>query len=90
MAKFTEVEANASKIVEAQTKTVDGEHEYWMLGVICADGHKHKWQNYTLSSDASKEDVEAAIKKHLTEVEEKRVPKNVVKYKSYLQDWYLE
>ena len=67
MALFTESQANACTITKVK-KMMVGDTCSWGLGVKDADGNHYDWINYTLASDASKDDIKASIKAKLLEL----------------------
>ena len=67
MGLMTSSQANACTITKVK-KMMVGDTCSWGLGVKDADGNHYDWINYTLASDASKDDIKASIKAKLLEL----------------------
>jgi hypothetical protein len=63
---FTTSEANASKIVRMEKVQSNGTHEYWVFGIKDNEGNYIDWQDYTLSSSATKSNIKTRIIEYLT------------------------
>ena len=70
MALFTESQANACTITQVK-RMVSGSDCSWGLGAKDANGTHYNWLDNTLASDASKNDIKAAVKAKLLELDKK-------------------
>jgi len=72
MAKFTQTQARACKIVRMEQKKNGSSHVSWIFGVTDADGNYYDWQDTSTAGNASKATIKTAIETHLKDNLEKR------------------
>ena len=56
----------ASKIKQMKREYVNETFHHWVFRVLGSDGNVHRWSNYTLSENASKDDIVESIKAYMT------------------------
>ena len=66
MARFTEAQANTSKLDSARKEFTDGNFAYWVLRVSGSDGQYHQFVDHNLAEDASVSVIKARLVGHLT------------------------
>lgn len=75
MALFTTGEADACVMARCEAVTKDGSHDYYVFGVIDADGNYYDWIDATLAEGATDVQVKAAVHAHLiAEVDKQPAP----------------
>ena len=63
MARFTEAQAQASKLDSARKEFTDGNFAYWVLRVSGSDGQYHQFVDHNLAENANLTAVKARISK---------------------------
>ena len=66
MARFTEAQANTSKLDSARKEFTDGNFAYWVLRVSGSDGQIHQFVDHNLAENANLTAVKARLVGHMT------------------------
>ena len=66
MARFTEAQANTSKLDSARKEFTDGNFAYWVLRVSGSDGQYHQFVDHNLAENANLTAVKARLVGHMT------------------------